>query len=54
MRSIDIHAHISPESCFDAMHKGKDWYGITPEQIFNGHKYNPRTCLLYTSPSPRD
>ena len=43
MRSIDIHAHISPESCFDAMRQGKDWYGITPEQIFNGHKYNPRT-----------
>ena len=40
MRSIDIHAHISPESCFDSMRKGKDWYGITPEQIFNGHKYN--------------
>ena len=35
MRSIDIHAHISPESCFDSMRKGKDWYGITPEQIFN-------------------
>ena len=43
MRTIDIHAHISPESCFKAMRDGKSWHGLTPEQIFNGHKYNPRT-----------
>ncbi|MCH8744694.1 MAG: amidohydrolase [Chloroflexi bacterium] len=43
MRSIDIHAHISPESCFQAMRQGKDWHGITPDQIRAGHRYNPRT-----------
>lgn len=43
MRTIDIHAHISPESCFQAMRDGKTWHGITPQEIFNGHKYNRRT-----------
>lgn len=43
MRTIDVHAHISPESCFKAMREGKAWHGLTPEEIFNGHRYNPRT-----------
>ena len=43
MRSIDIHAHISPESCFDAMRNGKEWYGVSPDEIYGAHKYNPRT-----------
>ena len=28
MRSIDIHAHISPEGYIRAVEKGEDWYGI--------------------------
>ena len=43
MRSIDIHAHISPQGCFDAMNAGRDWHGITPDQIRGGHESNPRT-----------
>ena len=29
MRSIDIHAHISPEGYIRALEQGEDWYGIT-------------------------
>jgi aminocarboxymuconate-semialdehyde decarboxylase len=43
MRTIDVHAHISPEACFEAMRQGKSWHGISPDETFNGHKYNPRT-----------
>jgi aminocarboxymuconate-semialdehyde decarboxylase len=43
MRTIDIHAHISPESCFQAMKENKPWHGLTPQEIFNGHQYNRRT-----------
>ena len=43
MRTIDFHAHISPEACFEAMRQDKSWHGISPDEIFNGHKYNPRT-----------
>jgi aminocarboxymuconate-semialdehyde decarboxylase len=43
MRAIDIHAHISPESSFKAMAEGKSWHGLSAQEIFNGHKYNPRT-----------
>ena len=43
MRSIDIHAHISPEACFHAMREGRDWHGLTPAEIYNRHQDNPRT-----------
>ena len=43
MRSIDIHAHISPEACFHAMREGRDWHGLTPAEIYNSHQDNPRT-----------
>ncbi len=43
MRTIDIHAHISPQSCFDAMRAGENWHGLTPELIRSGHYGNPRT-----------
>ena len=35
----------------------KDGKNITPDEIFawsDAHKTTPKTCLLYTSPSPRD
>ena len=43
MRSIDIHAHISPEGCLKAIAENKTWHGITAQEAFNAHKYNPRT-----------
>jgi aminocarboxymuconate-semialdehyde decarboxylase len=43
MKAIDIHAYISPEGCFKAVAEGQSWHGLSPQEIFNGHKYNPRT-----------
>ena len=89
MRTIDIHAHITPVGFVEANKKGEIWHGIptdamnihrnnpkttwTPEERLsdmnslgvdvqvlstNAYFYNyegdPKTCLLYTSPSPRD
>ena len=42
MRTIDIHAHISPQGFMDAMHAGEDWHGITEEAV-PAHRHNPRT-----------
>ncbi len=42
MRSIDIHAHISPEAYIRAVAAGEDWYGITAfANAF--HRSVPRT-----------
>ena len=32
MRSIDIHAHISPAGYLRALEAGEDWYGIAAER----------------------
>ena len=43
MRSIDIHAHITPEGCLDAMRQGTGWHSLSAEQVarrYNG--YTPR------------
>ena len=42
MRTIDIHAHISPQGFMDAMNAGEDWHGITAEAV-PAHRHNPRT-----------
>ena len=42
MRTIDIHAHISPEAFVTAMEAGEDWHGITNEAVLR-HRHNPRT-----------
>ena len=42
MRSIDIHAHISPEGYLRAVEKGEDWYGTLAGSEAQ-HAYNPRT-----------
>ena len=42
MRTIDIHAHISPQGFIDAMNSGEDWHGITAEAV-PAHRHNPRT-----------
>ena len=43
MRSIDIHAHITPENCLKAMREGSGYYSLSAEQVagrFEG--YTPR------------
>ena len=42
MRSIDIHAHISPEPYVRALDAGRDWYGIAAEAD-EFHRAVPRT-----------
>ena len=42
MRSIDIHAHISPEGYVRALERGEDWYGIAAGANWF-HESIPRT-----------
>ena len=43
MRSIDIHAHITPESCLDAMRQGIGWHSLTAQQVARRYQgYTPR------------
>ena len=42
MRTIDIHAHITPEGFIQAFRKGENWHGITAGVVPN-MRYNPRT-----------
>ena len=42
MRTIDIHAHITPEGFIRAAEKGQDWYG-TQADAGGMVNYNPRT-----------
>ncbi len=42
MRSIDIHAHITPTAFVNAFEKGEDWHGITANEAYN-QRYNPKT-----------
>jgi len=42
MRTIDIHAHITPEAYIAASRRGEPWHGIQPEGVSNMN-YNPRT-----------
>ena len=43
MRSIDIHAHITPESCLDAMRQGSGWHSLAAQQVARRYQgYTPR------------
>ena len=42
MRTIDIHAHITPEAYIAASRRGEAWHGIRPQGVSN-ISYNPRT-----------
>ena len=42
MRTIDIHAHITPSGFVEAFRKGENWHGITASAVPN-MRYNPRT-----------
>ena len=33
MRSIDIHAHLTPQCFIKAMHEDKEWHGVKPGQM---------------------
>ena len=43
MKTIDIHAHISPEGMVKAMADGREWHGISSAEMLPTHKYTPRT-----------
>ena len=42
MRTIDIHAHITPEAYIAASRRGEAWHNIPPQGVSNMN-YNPRT-----------
>ena len=42
MRTIDIHAHITPAGFVEAFRKGENWHGVTASVVPN-MRYNPRT-----------
>jgi aminocarboxymuconate-semialdehyde decarboxylase len=43
MRTIDIHAHVTPEAYIAASRRGEAWHGIRPQSVSN-MSYNPRTA----------
>ena len=43
MKTVDIHAHISPEGMVKAMADGRDWHGISSAEMLPTHEYTPRT-----------
>ncbi len=43
MKTVDIHAHISPEGMVNAMADGRDWHGISSAEMLPTHEYTPRT-----------
>ncbi len=43
MRTVDIHAHISPEGLLSAMAEGRDWHGVPAAELLPVHEYTPRT-----------
>ena len=43
MRTVDIHAHISPEGLLSALTDGSDWHGIPATELLPVHGYTPRT-----------
>ena len=43
MRTVDIHAHISPAGLIRAMSAGLDWHGIPVSELLPVHQYTPRT-----------
>ena len=43
MRTVDIHAHISPEGLLSAMADARNWHGIAAAELLPVHEYTPRT-----------
>ena len=42
MRTIDIHAHITPVGFVEASHRGEAWHGMPPDSM-SIHRNNPKT-----------
>ena len=42
MRTIDIHAHITPEGFIAAANRGERWHGMPPDTM-NIHRNNRKT-----------
>ena len=42
MRTIDIHAHITPVGFVEASRRGEIWHGMPPDTM-NIHRNNPKT-----------
>jgi len=60
MRSIDIHAHLMPQSLWRAVDAGRDWYGTTYERgeglgatITGGRRMRVQTPKLRFTPEER-
>src|SRR5882724_8386634 len=60
MRSIDIHAHLMPQSLWRAVDAGRDWYGTTYERdeglgttITHGRRMRVQTPKLRFTPEER-
>ncbi|MCI0810428.1 MAG: amidohydrolase family protein, partial [Chloroflexi bacterium] len=49
MRTIDIHAHVTPVGFVEAGKRGEDWHGM-PLDAMNVHRNNPKT---YWTPEER-
>ena len=43
MRSIDIHAHLTPQCFIHAMQAGQEWHGMTRAEgeLFNSMHWSP-------------
>ena len=42
MRTIDIHAHITPVGFVEASQRGEAWHGMPPDSM-SIHRNNPKT-----------
>ena len=51
-RSVHERIFTLPDACL--IYPGHDYQGRTSSSVWEEKRPNPRLCLLYTSPSPRD
>jgi aminocarboxymuconate-semialdehyde decarboxylase len=46
MRTIDIHAHLTPQRYLQAKANGKDWHGLEIGDVRNEAKWNPEQRIV--------
>src|SRR5665647_75853 len=53
---VNVHPHNSMNGIFTIVHNGiiENYSKLKVDLIQHGYTFNSETCLLYTSPSPRD